>query len=730
MRQFQIVLRNLLLALSLGALIFANPVNAASLPYRIVHHELQAELDVENHHFCAGDRVTIQRIVEQPRSFSFLLRKGLLITSIVAANTPLNYEIHPQANPLDFQETADREDSSFYEGAQAVKVLLPKKIAKNDTLVLEILYEGVIIDSIPAGEFSREYVIDQLTGVIDTMGIYLGSEAFYYPTLPKQLFTFAMEIELPESFSGVSEGVLQETTVRDHGCRERWECHHPVDAFHIIAGDYQISTVDYQGIQIGAYFFAEQADLSQKYLEACKGYFDLYNELLGAYPFEKFWVVDNFFASGYGMPSFTLLGSQVLRLPFIIYTSLGHEICHNWWGNSVYVDYESGNWCEGLTVYCADYLYKERKSAEEARAYRLDVNRDYTAYVHEHNDFPLRDFVVRHDPAQRAVGYGKGALVFHMLRRQIGDEQFWGALRRFYRENTWSLASWSDIQCAFVEETSTNLDVFFKQWVNRAGAPLLTLASCTKIPMTEIAETHYRINFKIGQEQSSEPYSLNVPILITGEGQQTWFTVPLNQAEKEYQLEVDFNPVSLSVDPDFDLFRRLHRAEYPPTLADLLGQENLLIVLPGSASPEALSAYEELAFDFSRKNSYRIIRDHEVNEETLESSSVLFLGAPSENAAIPAEWWQTEHWSFAPGSFQLLGQEYLGTEVAFLTVGRAPHQEERTLGFFCGFSPEAIKACGKKLPHYGKYSYLVFQTGKNIAKGVWEVTGSPLTVRF
>ena len=37
------------------------------------------------------------------------------------------------------------------------------------------------------------------------------------------------------------------------------------------------------------------------------------------------------------MPSFTLLGSQVIRFPFILTSSYPHEILHNWWGNAVFV---------------------------------------------------------------------------------------------------------------------------------------------------------------------------------------------------------------------------------------------------------------------------------------------------------------------------------------------------------------------------------------------------------
>ena len=96
-------------------------------------------------------------------------------------------------------------------------------------------------------------------------------------------------------------------------------------------------------------------------------YIALYEELIGPYPFQQFSIVENFFPTGYGFPSYTLLGSTVIRLPFIIETSLGHEIAHCWWGNGVLVDDRQGNWCEGLTTYLADYLYKERTSEEEGR---------------------------------------------------------------------------------------------------------------------------------------------------------------------------------------------------------------------------------------------------------------------------------------------------------------------------------------------------------------------------
>jgi aminopeptidase N len=40
-------------------------------------------------------------------------------------------------------------------------------------------------------------------------------------------------------------------------------------------------------------------------------------------------------------------------------TPLGHEIVHQWFGNSVFADFEKGNWHEGLTIYFADHLDEE-----------------------------------------------------------------------------------------------------------------------------------------------------------------------------------------------------------------------------------------------------------------------------------------------------------------------------------------------------------------------------------
>jgi len=135
----------------------------------------------------------------------------------------------------------------------------------------------------------------------------------------------------------------------------------PLNEITLAAGKYTEFKDSFNGIGIYAYFFPEDVNLVKAYLENAKRYLKLYNALICKFPYRRFSIVENFYPTGYSRPTYTLLGQQVVRLPFIPRTSLGHEILHQWFGNLVYVDYQRGNWAEGLTTFFADHLYEEEK---------------------------------------------------------------------------------------------------------------------------------------------------------------------------------------------------------------------------------------------------------------------------------------------------------------------------------------------------------------------------------
>ncbi|NIP28737.1 MAG: M1 family metallopeptidase, partial [Phycisphaerae bacterium] len=147
----------------------------------------------------------------------------------------------------------------------------------------------------------------------------------------------------PEGMLAVTAGQLEGHQTQNGKSVSTWLIKDPIRGLSLSVGPYIVRQKKVGNITAATYFFAETDHLAGAYLEATARYLKLYQDLFGPYPFNKFAVVENFFPTGYGFPSYTLIGGRVLRLPFIIHTSLGHEIAHCWWGNGVLVDYASGN---------------------------------------------------------------------------------------------------------------------------------------------------------------------------------------------------------------------------------------------------------------------------------------------------------------------------------------------------------------------------------------------------
>jgi aminopeptidase N len=183
------------------------------------------------------------------------------------------------------------------------------------------------------------------------------------------------------------------------GAPERRSVATPTEEVHLIAAPFTEYSRDAGAVKAMAFLRKPDQALADRYLDATAQYLEMYRGLLGPYPYSKFALVENFWETGYGMPSFTLLGEQIIRFPFILYTSYPHELLHNWWGNGVFVDLAGGNWCEGLTAYLADHLVAEQRG--QGADHRRAILRKVTDYVTPENDFPLSRFHSRYIDAVR-----------------------------------------------------------------------------------------------------------------------------------------------------------------------------------------------------------------------------------------------------------------------------------------------------------------------------------------
>ena len=672
---------------------------------KIISHNIEIELFLKEHKLKAVDHLLLPNL--NAEKVTFFINKSFQILSVGASN-----------NKLDFKTTSNGD-------GQCLEVLIPSDLRQSDSLILDIAYEGILFEK--PGSPEKED-LGETSGTIGEEGVYLSPACAWYPDMPGSLATFRITITTPAGYEAVTQGTLVSKKSDTDKIYTTWEEKNVSEDCHLVAGRYTVTSIKHNGIDIYAYFFPEEQGLAETYINATKRYLDMYQKLLGNYPYGKFAIVENFFQTGYGMPSFTLLGSTVVKLPFIVDTSLGHEILHNWWGNSVFVDESQGNWCEGLTAYMADYYYKELKDTASADDYRKNICRKYTNYVTGQNDFPLKRFIGRKDQATQAIGYGKTAMVFHMLRQMVGEDLFYQSLRKFYKEQIWQQASWKDIQHIFEDTCKTDLSWFFEQWVNRTGAPFIEMGKTEVVQSSNGWLTRIEIIQTCPQTLlgKGEPYRLFVPIQMELDGGNFYTVTEIKESSSAVVIQTASQPVHITIDPQCNVFRRLHREEIPPTIDFILGDNEKVIVFPTGGEGALQASYKKLADLLGEKGGV-IKADTEVTETEMTRKSLFILGGPAENK-IAKLFHDNLHKNFTieEGSFMVNKVPYRDTGNALLVTSRNPKNRDKGIALFLGLGSDTIKNVGFKLPHYGKYSYLIFADGKNIDKGTFAITDSPL----
>jgi aminopeptidase N len=546
---------------------------------------------------------------------------------------------------------------------------------------LQIRYEGLFE---PKGAISGSRDTD-IASVIGREGISLTSA--WYPQIAGPAI-YRLKAALPRGYLAVSEAESIDKIESGGGVTFSFQFDHPVDAITLVASDrYQITPDHLHGIALSAYFFPEDQTLAKKYLDYAKKYLELYESLLLPFPFKRFAIVENFLPTGYSMPTYTLLGQEVLRLPFIVETSLGHEVLHQWFGNQVYGS-EKGNWTEGLTTYLADHLYEDRKG--EGWRYRKQILIDFGSYVHDDKDFPLKNFTSRFDAASRSIGYGKAAMVFHMLRQRVGDEAFFGALKTFLREKQFKRASWDDLNKAFSSQSGQELSWFFDQWIKRKGLVELQMGAFT---VTQSAGA-FALDFDL--TQNGEIYRLDVPLkVVYRSGGEKNLRIRLEERKKRVHIDLAKEPSELVMDENFDLARKLTQPEVPPVIASLLAAEKRIVVLPARDT----SFYQEVIAGL-RARGAEVKAAESLSDADLRSATLVLLGK--------------DH----PLVHRLYGSVEMADAGFNLLVKKNPWNPMKTVGIIAAGSAAEAMAAWPKILHYGKYSQLAFENGRNVAATV------------
>lgn len=495
---------------------------------------------------------------------------------------------------------------------------------------------------------------------------------------PKDEAYYMLKLTLPKGLYPVFEGEELSALNGVFTFRSRGAAEQPA---LVIVKDAAMRSIKSEGVTVRTVFSVNNAAFAEEYLRKSAEYIKMYTELIGKYPYEAFTAVEVPYPVGYAFEGFTTLGSAVIPLPFITETSLGHEILHQWFGGSVGIDYDKGNWAEGITTYMADYYYDELKW--KGKEYRKNALISYAAYTDNETDFPLTEFRSRHGKAGSAVGYNKSMMFFHMLKRTYGNDRFLEAVRLFVKENTGRRASWEDWKSAFVKTAGEEAGILFDTWINSKGLPEY---SAEKI---DIKSENGRYITSFNLVRNGGGFIADVPVSIKTVTGQKDFILRSDNASKLFELATDTEPLSFALDPYYDVPRVLYASEIPPVLAAYLGASKKVFVT-------GADGFDCLA-DVSEQGEVKRVSYDGFRLEDYKDHSVMLAGVPD---------------SFYGKYFGRAPEKGAGL---LIKAYKNPFSADNSVISVSG-DRDGLEGVCRRLPHYGKYSERVFVKGRNVKK--------------
>jgi aminopeptidase N len=359
-------------------------------------------------------------------------------------------------------------------------------------------------------------------------------------------------VTAPAKYQVVSNGLLQEETDLGDGRRlTRWKQSVPIASWLNAVGIAQFAVHHagpVKGVPLQTWVYHQERDAGIAYFETnARQAMEFFSNYVGPYPYEK---LANVEAAGFG--GGTEHASAIFYGENSIITRPGtgliaHEIAHQWFGNSVTEkDWDDVWLSEGFATYFT-LLFIEHYQGRDAfvaglirsRGAIFSVEKKIPGVAVIHNNLADMKLVLNQ------LVYQKGGWMLHMLRSLIGDDKFQAGIRDYYRRYRDVNASTEDFRRVIEENSGRELSWFFRQWLNRAGSPLLD-GGFRYNPATK------RVEIELTQMQPGEPYRLPLEFAIKSDGT-TALKIErfeLTQRQQKFEFEAGEEPQSVAIDPN------------------------------------------------------------------------------------------------------------------------------------------------------------------------------------
>jgi aminopeptidase N len=438
---------------------------------------------------------------------------------------------------------------------------------------------------------------------------------------PDDRATTEIIVTVPSQFLTVANGNLLSVTDNGETKTHHWlhDVPHAAYLVSLVVGDFAVIEDSYNGKPVSYYIRKDRKDDAPLYMGKTPEMMKFFSEWTNVeYPYDKYaqTVVEIYTGAMEHTTatthSFTLIPDKKAALdigPDMV-SVVAHELAHQWFGDLLTCRDWSNAWLnEGFATYFEQMWGEHDRGNDEFKYSMLQEKQGYldedsryrrpiVYYVYHDRGFELFD---RHL-------YNKGAWVLHMLRHQLGHENFRRGIHSYIERNRTREVVTADLLRALEDTTGKSLERFFQQWVHGGGHPELdvnfTWDNSRKMAKLKIKQTQkfdeltacfhtpldIAFTLPTSDKASSQVTTVNVQVLLGEDG----------QAEQTFYFPLEREPLMVRIDPDGWLLKTLSFERSTATLSyqlandpDVLGRVEAaqeLAKKSEDASIEALTA--------------------------------------------------------------------------------------------------------------------------------------------
>ena len=418
-------------------------------------------------------------------------------------------------------------------------------------------------------------------GSIDKTSAYLLLPARWFPltNYASNRYTGTFKLIVPDTFAVVGTGkadapVMMPPLGRGMSGQAAYTFHcdqaAPVGTF--VAGSLQLTPAHSEGIEVSVYTPPAQTATAANYANSLAHILLYFSDIFGPMKDEPNFTIAQLpegTVQGFSAPGLLLVSARQ-------WTTKGNErilsqlAAQQWWGNSVLPATSGDVWVtDGLARY-AEALYAEQSNGAAGLHKALEDFAVGALMFEETSPISQSARLSTFSNEYRSVVADKGALIFHMLRTQLGDEAFTALLRDFYKRSEDKTATMSEFEKLAASKAPPpgkgqpplNLNAFFTQWLNSTG-----------IPEFKIEYIVYRTpkGFKIVGKihQDLDTFRMPVEIKVDTEGNPEYKKILVTGTTSEFVIDTFGRPRpnGILIDPNNNLLKSSSRLRVRAAIA-------------------------------------------------------------------------------------------------------------------------------------------------------------------